>query len=226
MDRAIEPLMLIGATALLHSPHALSEQRQATFDSILYAQLVANKQAGSRFANHESWYRAYRNAYQQLGWIKLAQTHDFKRLGQTLDGSRTQPLEAWLRMRSIKHEAVLAAVKAKLSGSAEGFDHLFKFAVQGNRVAVEIGVLKPGPVLDLCSITLQRDAAIPHIGLDALLREQLLGGEIEFYGVSLALDNGRFQSQRQALRALMKDRDEQGAWCFELGAGAAGGEHA
>ncbi|WP_369988287.1 hypothetical protein [Pseudomonas xanthosomatis] len=225
MDKAIEPLMLIGATALLHPPHALGEQRQAAFDSILYAQLVANKQAGSRFADHESWYRAYRNAYHQLGWIKLAQTHDFKRLGQTLDGSRTQPLEAWLRMRSIEHEAVLAAVKAKLSGSAEGFAHLFKFAVQGNRVAVEIGVLKPGPVLDLCSITLQREAAIPHIGLDALLREQLLGGETEFYGVSLALDNGRFQRKRDELRDLMRDRDAQGAWCFDLGAGEAGGEH-
>lgn len=219
MDRADEQLMLIGGTALLYAPGAVDEQRQAAFDSILYAQLVANKNAGSRFDDYDNWYATYRDVYRQLGWIKLASTHDLKQLGQPVRSTQIQPLEAWLKMRSISHEAVLASVKAGLSRSVEGFRHLLTFSsrdvAQRSKVVVELGILKPGPALDLCSISMQIEQSTLNVSLDTLLREQALKGEAEFNGVSLALDNGRFQRQRHELQALMSAKDERGDYRFD-----------
>ncbi len=219
MDKAVEQLMLIGGTALLYAPGAVEEQRQAAFDSILYAQLVANRNAGSRFDDYENWYATYRDVYRQLGWIKLASTHDLKQLGQPVRSAQIQPLEAWLKMRSIRYEEVLASVKAGLSKSVEGFRHLLKFSSHGmaqrSKLVVELGILKPGPALDLCSISMQIDQSTLNISLDTFLREQVLKGDAEFNGVSLALDNGRFQRQRHELQALMKTKDEQGDYRFD-----------
>ncbi|WP_256666003.1 hypothetical protein [Pseudomonas sp. SK] len=215
MDKAVEQLMLIGGTALLYPAGTGEIQRQAAFDSILYAQLVANRNVGSRFDDYQGWYHAYREVYGQLGWIKLASTHDFKQLGQPSRNTRIQPLEAWLRMCSIQHEAVLAAFKSGLGMSSGGFRHLLKFATQGADLVIELGLLKPGPALDLCSITLQFDRPIADIPLDSLLREQALKGQAEFNGVSLVLDNGRFQGQREALQTLMKSKDAQGEYRFD-----------
>ena len=229
MDRAVEQLMLIGGTAVLYSPGAVVEQRQAAFDSILYAQLVANKNAGSRFDDDEQWYAAYRDAYRQLGWIKLASTHDLKVLGQPVRSAQVQPLEAWLKMRSVRPEAVLKAIKAGLGRSEAGFPHLLKFGsrdqAQGSKLVIELGILKPGPVLDLCSIAMQTDKPLSGVPLDRLLGEQVFDGEAEFNGVSLALDNGRFQRQREALQALMKTKDAQGDYRLDPYAPPAGADH-
>ena len=219
MDRASEQLMLIGGTALVYPVGVAEIQRQAAFDSILYAQLVANKNVGSRFENYENWYAANREAYRQLGWIKLASTHDLKQLGQPVRSAQIQPLEAWLKMRSIRHEAVLAAVKAGLRRSTEGFRHVLKYSSQDqgqcSTIVFEIGLLKPGPALDLCSITLQIDGRTSGAPLEVLLSEQILKGEAEFKGISLMLDNGRFQHQRDELQALMEDRNAQGDYRFD-----------
>lgn len=225
MDRAAEQLMLIGGTALLYRADTGQIQRQAAFDSILYAQLVANRRSGSRFDNYEAWYDTYREAYRQLGWIKLAGTHDLKQLGQPVRGSQIQPLEAWLKMRSIRHEAVLAAVKSGLSRSTEGFSHQLKFSTQGSQLVIELGLLKPGPALDLCSITLQFDEPIAGTLREMLLVERALEGEARFNGVSLLLDNGRFQRQRDELQALMKTKDAQGEYRFDPHAPVTGAQH-
>lgn len=219
MDRAFEQLMLIGGTALIYPVGAGEMERQAAFDSILYAQLVANKNVGSRFEHYENWYAANREAYRQLGWIKLASTYDLKQLGQPARSAQIQPLEAWLKMRSIRHEAVLATVKAGLSRSAEGLRHVLKYSAQDqgrhSKLVFEIGLLKPGPALDLCSITMQIDERISDVPLNVLLSEQVLKGEAEFSGISLVLDNGRFQHQRDELQALMENRNSQGDYRFD-----------
>lgn len=229
MDRAVEQLMLIGGTALLYAPGAVEEQRQAAFDSILYAQLVANRNAGPRFDDYDGWYTAYRDAYRQLGWIRLTSTHDLKQLGQPVRSAQIQPLEAWLKMRSIRHDAVLAAVKAGLGRSAEGFRRLQTFSVhdqaQRSKVVIELGILKPGPVLDLCSISLQSDKPLSEISLETLLHEQVLQGEAEFNAVSLALDSRRFQHQRDELQALMKTKDAEGDYRFDPYAPSIGASH-
>ncbi|MGN8249583.1 hypothetical protein [Pseudomonas sp. SMV7] len=215
MNKAVEQLMLIGGTALLY-PAGIGEiQRQAAFDSILYAQLVANRNVGPRFDDYQGWYHAYREVYRELGWIKLANVHDCKQLGQPSRNTQIQPLEAWLRMRSIRQAAVLAALQAGLGLSVEGFGHLLKFTVQGADLVLELGLLKPGPALDLCSITLQFDRPIAEIPQDMLLREPTFKGQAEFRGVSLVLDNGRFQGQREELQALMKSKDAQGDYRFD-----------
>jgi len=219
MDRAAEQLMLIGGTALLYSPGTVEAQRQAAFDSILYAQLVANKHAGSRIDNYERWYAAYREAYRQLGWIKLASTHDLKQLGRPVRNTHTQPLEAWLKIRSLRHEAVLAGIKTGLGRSVEGLRHLLKFSAhdqaQSSTLVIELGVLKPGPTLDLCSISLQIDQPLSLVSMETFTSEHVLEGEAEFNGVSLALDEGRFQHQRGELQALMRSKDAQAAYRFD-----------
>ncbi|MGY4525496.1 hypothetical protein [Pseudomonas sp. TE21394] len=215
MDKAVEQLMLVGGTALLYPADIGAIQRQAAFDSILYAQLVANRNLGPRFDDYQSWYHAYREAYSQLGWIKLANIHDCKQLGQPSRSTRIQPLEAWLRMRSIRQEAVLAAVKTGLDLSNEGFAHLLKFTAQGADLVLELGLLKPGPALDLCSITLQFDRPIADIPQDMLLREQTFKGQAQFRGVSLVLDDRRFQGRREELQALMKNKDVHADYRFD-----------
>ncbi len=207
--------MLVGGTALLYPADIGAIQRQAAFDSILYAQLVANRNLGPRFDDYQSWYHAYLEAYSQLGWIKLANIHDCKQLGQPSRSTRIQPLEAWLRMRSIRQEAVLAAVKTGLDRSNEGFAHLLKFTAQGADLVLELGLLKPGPALDLCSITLQFDRPIADIPQDMLLREQAFKGQAEFRGVSLVLDDRRFQGRREELQALMKNKDVHADYRFD-----------
>ncbi|WP_448105767.1 hypothetical protein [Pseudomonas juntendi] len=219
MDKASEQLMLIGGTALVYPQRAGEILRQAAFDSILYAQLVANKHAGSRFEQYDAWYAANREAFRQLGWIKLASTHDLKQLGQPVRSTQLQPLEAWLKMRAISPEALLTTVRAGLRRSAQGVGHLLKFSAQEqgqrSRLVVEVGLLKAGPTLDLCAITLQVDERISAVPLNVLLSEQVLRGEAEFDGISLALDNGRFEHQRTALQALMEDRNARGDYRFD-----------
>ena len=225
MDITAEQLMLIGGTALLYRADTGQMQQQAAFDSILYAQLVANRNVGSRFEHYDAWYDAYREAYRQLGWIKLASTHDLKQLGQPVRSSQIRPLEAWLKMRSIRHQAVLTAVKSGLAQSIEGFRHQLKFSTQGSQLVIEIGLLKPGPALDLCSITLHFDEPIASISQRMLLGEHLFKGEAEFNGVSLVLDNGRFQHQRDELQALMKTKDARGEYRFDPCAPSSGADH-
>lgn len=229
MHEAVRELILIGGTALLYAPEVNEAQRQAAFDSILYAQLLANKKVGSRFADPEGWHAAYRHVYRELGWLKLASTHDQKFLGKTRQATRTQPLEAWLRMRSIQHEAVLAQVTSSLSRSDPGFRHLLKFAAQDDvehsTVVVEIGLLKAGPTLDLCSIALQTSSRLCGTSLQALLSDHVLHGEAVFNGFSLVLDNARFDRQRAQLQALMADKDQQGAYRFDLREPTTGDDH-
>ncbi|RCL21274.1 hypothetical protein C6A77_22785 [Pseudomonas sp. AFG_SD02_1510_Pfu_092] len=216
--------MLIGATALLYPAEMGATQRQAAFDSILYAQLVANKNAGSRFTNYDAWHAAYREAYRQLGWIKLASTYDLKQLGQPAPNAHIQPLEAWLKIRSICHEAVFAGVTAGLNRSVEGFRHLRRFSAQddaqGTKLVVELGLLKPGPALDLCSITVHLDTPLADLS-----QAMSLKGEAEFHGVSLLLDDRRFQHQRDELQALMKTKDAKGEYRFDPYAPVTGVDH-
>ncbi|MNO04756.1 hypothetical protein D3C81_2258870 [compost metagenome] len=63
------------------------------------------------------------------------------------------------------------------------------------------------------------------VSLDGLLSEQLLQGEAEFNAVSMLLDNGRFQHQRDELQALMKLKDAQGDYRFDPHAPATGAHH-
>jgi hypothetical protein len=228
MHKPVHDLVLIGGTALLYSPALTATQRQAALDSILYAQLLANKQAGSRFANPEHWCDAYRQAFRQLGWLKLASTLDQKVIGETAKDQHIQPLEAWLKLRGIQHEAVLAEVAGPLSRSVSAFEHLLRFASQDeaerSKVVVEIGVLKAGLTLDLCSIALQTTTTLSGTSLQALLRDHVLHGEATFNGISLALDNVRFDQQREELRTLMASKNEQGAFQFDLGTAQTGGD--
>jgi len=86
---------------------------------------------------------------------------------------------------------------------------------QCSTLVIELGVLKPGPALDLCSISLQIDKPLSLVSLETFLGEQVLEGEAEFNGVSLALDEGRFQRQRDELQALMKTKDAQAVYLFD-----------
>lgn len=229
MDEAAKALALIGGTALLNEPGQDERQRQAACDSMLYAQLVANKQAGSRFDDYDAWYAAYTATYRQLGWLKIAGTHDQRQLGMARPNGPIQPLEAWMRIRAIEHKAVVAAVTGQLSRSGAAFGHLLKFCARDeagvSSVVVEIGLLKPGPVMDLCSIALRTTKPITGYALSTLMSEQLKQGEAVFNGVSLALDSERFAPQRDELKSLMASKDQHGAYRFYLNAERTGEEH-
>nr|WP_314479428.1 hypothetical protein [uncultured Pseudomonas sp.] len=215
MDKTHEQVMLIGGTALVYSAQVPHAQRQAAADSILYAQLLANKVASSRFDDYERWRTAYQDAYRQLGWIKTSSTHDFMKLGPARCTAPIQPLEAWLRMRSIPRQAVLDAVKATLARSTEHYHHLMRFSAQAQAqhsvIVLEIGLLRHGPALDLCSVAVQIDKPL---SLDTLLSPHLLEAEAEINGLSVILDEGRFQHQRKELHDLMKTRDAQDSYCL------------
>lgn len=218
-------VVLIAATALL-CPRVQPEQHyQDSVDSLLYTQLLANKNVGARFGRQADWQAARRQAFSSLGWLRLASVHEQKNLGASPVTSGVQPFQAWLQTREIDYQAVVSVITGALRGSAASLRHLMNFAVSndeaGSQLEVDIGLLRPGPTLDLCSLSWRSAQPLSAAPLDALLAQAALHGEVTLDGLSLRLDAERFAAQRSSLRELIANKQRQGSYVLELG----GDEH-
>lgn len=217
-------LMLIAGTALWFDRSLDEQQRQDAIDSILYAQLLANQKADSRFEHPEAWHKVYRETYVHLEWSRLANVYDQKVMGQAAENTQVQALEEWFELRKIDYQAVLNGISERLEQDANAFRHCLKFCSREQSqhvdLVIELGVLSSGPTLELCSLALRTARPLPGSSLITLLQ-----GEVTFRGLSLTLDNERFANTRDKLHDLIMQKQSKDRLCYDLDAPPEGDEH-
>ncbi|MFT0520414.1 hypothetical protein [Pseudomonas faucium] len=145
MSKESYSLWLAGGTALLVAQAALP-QRQYALDSLLYAQLHSDKLNGSRFANYARWYSGYRTALEERGWVLTRSHSDYQESAVAL------PLNLLRDRLQARHPGLSgylqAAVTQLSENPAQQCLSSFTEAKSGG-VVYELGVLLPGPSIDL-----------------------------------------------------------------------------
>lgn len=219
---------MVGGTLLLVADKVPLAQRQAVFDSLLYAQLVANKSAGSRFTGYRQWYGDYRHTLAARGWImtqyynESRPTKDYSCLGPL------QPLQLWLETRYGGASNIVAQGVDRLLRDPAKQDSFRQFTVegdtQGSGVTLEVGLVHPGPVINLCSIALHTSTAADQIAMDRPLAGEALIGDVFINGVSAVLDDEVFEPQRADLRGLIARKQKSQCFIQDVGA-QPGGQH-
>jgi len=206
-------LTLIGQTALLVPPGIEVQQREDALDSLHYCQLLADKQAGPCFDHPDEWAVAYRKAFASLNWIKFVSARDSISLPPQATPRQHTPLLSWLKQREIDVDMALAKLSQVLSGAPEGLEHLLRFAVrnEANRgeVHIEFGLLGAGPILDLCSVSMQCDHPITRETLATIAQRTQLQGELAVRALSLNLSKQRFAARRSDLHTLILDKERE-----------------
>ena len=156
MSEETYSLWLVGGTGLLVADTALQDQQYA-LDSVLFAQLHSDKLNGSRFANFARWYSGYRTALEQRGWIFTRSRSDHQRLQEGAPPTLAHILKSHLQARHPSLSGYLQAAITRLS-QEEVQQQLRAFTMaqpeKANGVVCELGVLLPGPSMDLCGLAL------------------------------------------------------------------------
>lgn len=206
-------LTLIGQTALFVPPGIEVQEREDALDSLYYCQLLADKQAGSCFDHPDEWAIAYRQAFESLNWIKFLSAHDSISPAPQATPRQDKPLLSWLKQRKIDVDMALATLSQVLSGAPEGLEHLLRFAVRNEankgEVHIEFGLLSAGPILDLCSVSMQCDHPITREALTTIVQRTQLQGELAIRAVSLNLSNQRFAARRSDLHTLILAKERE-----------------
>lgn len=159
MSEETYSLWLVGGTALLVADTALQDQQYA-LDSVLFAQLRSDKLNGSRFANYARWYSGYRSTLEQRGWTFTRSRSDYQRLQEGAPPTPAHLLKSHLQARHPNLSGYLQAAITRLS-QEEVQQQLRAFTIteheKANGVVCELGVLLPGPSMDLCGLALGSD---------------------------------------------------------------------
>jgi hypothetical protein len=154
MSKEAYSLWLVGGTALLVED-TTQPALQYAFDSVLFAQLRADKLNGSRFARYGLWYSDYRKALEARGWIITLSHSDHLRMR---DGGMRAPLDRVTDYLQARHPKLTGHLKAATNflsqDEVQQYARPFTQATQDNttHVVQELGVLLPGAVLDLCGL--------------------------------------------------------------------------
>lgn len=147
MSKDSYSLWLAGGTALLVAQAALP-QRQYALDSLLYAQLHSDKLNGSRFANYARWYSGYRTALEERGWVLTRSHSDYQESAVAL------PLNLLRDRLQARHPDLSGYLQAAVTQLTQNPAQqcLNSFTVAKSGVVHELGVLLPGPSIDLCGL--------------------------------------------------------------------------
>ncbi|QBF24973.1 hypothetical protein EXN22_04420 [Pseudomonas tructae] len=217
-----------GGTLLLFAPAVPPLQRQAVLDSLLYSQLRANKVVGSRFLLYPSWYGQYRKELSACGWLITQFFHDAESASARSVLAPSQPLRLWLDSQYAGADSIIERGLATLQGVPSSLDAFRRFTFQGHacgtRVALEIGLVQPGPQVHLCSIALQTSAALEQVGIERPLLAGALQGEILVKGLSAQLDEQQFEPRRAQLRVLIERKQQEQLYLSNPG-DVQGGDH-
>lgn len=210
-----------GGTLLLIAPNVPASQRQAVLDSLLYTQLVANKAEGSRFTCYPQWYGRYRRALSERGWILTQLFQDSQTAKDTAMLAPIQPLSLWLATRCEGATSIIDQSLDILVKTPTGADSFRRFTcegdVRGARVALEIGLVRPGPVIDLCSVAFQTSQPLEQVTIEHPLSADTLLGELFVKGLSAHLDGELFEPHRVELRKLIERKQQEHCYLLELG---------
>jgi len=196
MSEETYSLWLVGGTALLVADMELQDQQYA-LDSVLFAQLRSDKLNGSRFANYARWYSGYRTALEQRGWTFTCSRSDYQRLQEGAPPMQAHLLKRHLQARHPSLSGYLQAAITRLS-QEEAQQQLRAFTLaeheKATGIVCELGVLLPGPSMDLCGMALGSDLSD---GID--LRESVA-----------TLGEYVTQSIRHDLHALLERKQQAG----------------
>lgn len=221
-------LWMSGGTLLLVAAQVPLDQRQAVLDSLLYAQLVANKAQGSRFAQYSPWYGRYRRGLSERGWIMTQLFRERRCTDAASVLAPVQPLGLWLQTR---HEAAASLIERglnTLAGNEGALQNLRRYTFEGDesgtRITLEIGLVHPGPVITLCSVGLQTDEPLAQVAIERPLPARSIQGEVAVNGLSAQLDSELFEPRRAELRALIERKQQEQCYLLDLGA-VPGAEH-
>ncbi|TLP55400.1 MULTISPECIES: hypothetical protein [Pseudomonas] len=160
MKNDVPSLYLAGGTALLVTPAAAASQ-DYVLDSVLYAQLVADKHEGSRFDDYARWYRAYRTALERCGWIVATSTADYQREAPP---SPVRSIAERLKTLHPQLADALEPVVCRLA-TCDALQHLRPFThaqVDSTASVHELGIVLAGPTLVLSSLACGDGADIRH----------------------------------------------------------------
>jgi len=202
-----------GGTLLLIAAGVTPAQRQAVLDSLLYCQLRANKVVGSRFLDYPPWYGRYRKELSERGWIITQFFHDTQSAGACSLLAPIQPLRLWLDSQFPSADNVIEQGLVRLNRAQNSLDGFRGFTFEGSqcgtRLALEIGLVHPGPVINLCSIALHTSEAAERVNIEGPLLARALQGEVVVKGLSAQLDVERFELQRAQLRTLIEHKQQE-----------------
>lgn len=173
---------------LLVAPQVGDVERQNVLGSLRYAQRSADSLMTSRFIAHRQWYRAYRGALGKRGWrvTHSCQSVDTAQCRTLL--APMQPLVLWLSSQHPELGAVLERCIDALDPAQAGIERLRGAALRrsprgGAHLVLELGVLRPGLRLSLCSLALETSETPGRDWLVAALDGAALRGDLSFQGL-------------------------------------------
>lgn len=138
-------LWLAGTTALV-VPDPFTDTQRFALESVLFAQLRADRSSGSRHADYSRWYSQYREALEARGWVVTYSKSDHQQLAGDDARSPLQRLVCRLEVVHPSFAGVLQAAVARLAQQAP------VLAASGAELGAvdELGIMLPGPALYLC----------------------------------------------------------------------------
>lgn len=177
-------MWITGGSLVLIAPQVSELERRHALGSLGQAQRHADEAMVSRFDQHRRWYRAYCNALGQHGWRVTHSCQQVETAGGRTLLSPTQPLLLWLASQHGELGEVLELCIDSLAQNPRVLAQLSCCALQvgrsTTRLMLELGVLRPGSQLSLCSIALETSAVVGSDWLKAPLAGATLRGDLYF----------------------------------------------
>lgn len=219
-------LWLANGTLLLVADDVPAAEQQAALDTLVYAQLLADKAQGSRFTHFSHWHGAYVQAISNSGWVITQRSNEHTRGEYDAPLTPAQPLRSWLEQRNPSAGPALASAMATIAtGSAERLRSRTQLAhAQGSYGVFEVGLLQPGQTIDLCSVFVDSSMPVEQVGLGRVIAGDTVR-EVCVKGFRAALDALAFERNRAELRALVERKQKAFSYLIPLGALSVGEEH-
>ncbi|MDF0733770.1 hypothetical protein P0Y43_24125 [Pseudomonas entomophila] len=222
MSEQAYSLWLVGGTALLVEQPPSPLQRYV-LESVLYAQLRADKQSGPRFTHYDRWYNDYRAALEARGWVVTRSHSDYR--PRTDD--RPLAIAPYLCERlQTRHPRLAAPLQAAVSRllQADAQAQLRPSSVAGTQVVYELGVILPGPSLELYSLAFDGGSASVPIDLGATVAASATRDGIDLRESQATMTELLSEANRQDLHALI-ERKQLAGHIKDLGFIEAGGAY-
>lgn len=183
-------LWVTGGSLLVVAPQVSEMECHNVLGSLRYAQMLADGLMTSRFGEHRQWYRAYRNALGKRGWGVTLSCQSVEAASCRTLLAPLQPLQLWLASQHPQTASVLERCLDGLDPEQPGIRQLARSCMQpldepqgAVRIVLELGLLRPGAHLSLCSLALETRVAPGTDWLTAALSGDALRGDLYFQGV-------------------------------------------
>lgn len=203
-------LWLANGTVLLVANDLPTEQRQAALDTLIYAQLLANKKQGPRLTHFPKWHEAYVQAISMTGWIITQRSNEHATGKNDAPLSLTQPLQEWLHGRNPAAVPALNYALATIAhGSAECLRSLtHQTHAHGSCALLEVGVVQTGPVIDLCCVFVDCSVPLEQVGLGYMMAGDTLR-EYWMKGFCATLDPASFEKHQARLHETIAEKQAE-----------------